>query len=137
MLRKNFLGFHLIEILIVLAIVGILTLLAIPSYLTHITHQRRLEAEAILLRLAIAMEKYHIENNTYQDVTLANLQTKETIVENNYHLNIKITAEDTYELIARPQAQQAERDKDCGDLMLRSNGERNISGTDDAITCWS
>lgn len=133
-LSKN--GFHLVELLIVLAMIGILTALSLPIYSQYVVHTRRLEAARTLSKLMIAMEQYHIEHNTYQDVTLATLNFSELIVKNNYRLLIQAAHHYDYVLVAKPLGQQAEKDSRCAELTLASNGEKGITGLGKAEECW-
>jgi type IV pilus assembly protein PilE len=50
-------GFTLIEVMIVVAIVGILAAVAYPSYQDHVRKSRRAEAQSALMGLAAAMER--------------------------------------------------------------------------------
>ena len=128
-------GFHLIEIIIALAIISLLAGLSLPLYSQHLIHEKRLEAESMLSKLAIAMEKYHIEQNTYQGATLADLSFPEFILKNNYQLSIQTTAND-YQLMAKPLGTQAEKDEICGALILKSTGEKETTGTGKSDDCW-
>lgn len=58
-------GFTLIEVMIVVAIVGILSAIAYPSYQQHVRSSRRADAQAALLELAQFMERRFTENNGY------------------------------------------------------------------------
>ncbi|MEY6434224.1 type IV pilin protein [Thioalkalicoccus limnaeus] len=58
-------GFTLLELMIVVAIVGILAAIAYPSYQDHIRKARRADAQAALLELAQFMERHYTLNNSY------------------------------------------------------------------------
>lgn len=63
--KKGNAGFTLIELMIAVAIVGILTAIAYPSYTNFIIDARRTDAQESLLGLANAMERHKSENMTY------------------------------------------------------------------------
>jgi type IV pilus assembly protein PilE len=58
-------AFTLIELMIVVAIIGILAGVAYPSYQNSITNSRRADTKGALMGLANAMERHFTENNTY------------------------------------------------------------------------
>lgn len=58
-------GFSLIELMIAVAIVGILAAIAYPSYMGFIVDARRTDAQEALLGFANAMERFKTENMTY------------------------------------------------------------------------
>jgi type IV pilus assembly protein PilE len=58
-------GFTLIELVIAVAIVGILAAIAYPSYQGYVIRARRADAQGALVSLAAAMEIYFADNNTY------------------------------------------------------------------------
>jgi type IV pilus assembly protein PilE len=64
-LQKN--GFTLIELMITVAIVGILAGIAYPSYVNNVKKSRRSDATVALLGLANAMERHYTETNSYCD----------------------------------------------------------------------
>lgn len=63
-MKKNTSGFTLIELMIVVAIVGILSSIAYPSYVEHVLKGRRVIAQGELLAFASAMEQYYIQNGS-------------------------------------------------------------------------
>lgn len=58
-------GFTLIEMMIVVAIIGILAAIAYPSYEEYVKSSRRAEAQSALMGLAAAMERHFTANNSY------------------------------------------------------------------------
>lgn len=58
-------GFTLIELMIVVAIVGILAAVALPSYRNDIIRAARVEAQTELLELASLQEKIFLNSNNY------------------------------------------------------------------------
>jgi type IV pilus assembly protein PilE len=58
-------GFTLIELMVVVAIIGIIAAIAYPSYTESMMKSRRADAEGSLLSLANAMERYYTVSNTY------------------------------------------------------------------------
>jgi prepilin-type N-terminal cleavage/methylation domain-containing protein len=58
-------GFSIIELMIVVAIVGILAAVAVPSYLKHVHRTRQAEGVHRLLDVKTAQEKYYALNDTY------------------------------------------------------------------------
>ncbi|OGT35456.1 MAG: hypothetical protein A3F11_01640 [Gammaproteobacteria bacterium RIFCSPHIGHO2_12_FULL_37_14] len=129
-------GFHLIELLITIFIISILATISSPLYTQYLTQARRLEAATVLSKLAIAMEHYYIEHNTYQGATLATLHFPNHIGKNHYQLNIQSIVDDDFLIIATPLAAQSKNDPLCGSLMLKANGEKNITGSGQIDECW-
>lgn len=83
-------GFTLIELMIVVAIIGILAAIAVPAYSEYVKKGRRSDAKAALLSLQLAQEKYRA--NCIQFATkIAAANTCTTTLSN--------TADDTHNLI--------------------------------------
>ncbi|UUZ49824.1 prepilin-type N-terminal cleavage/methylation domain-containing protein [Massilia sp. B-10] len=58
-------GMTLVELLIVMAIVGVLAALAYPSYANYVLKTRRTEGQVALLDAMQQQERYYSENNRY------------------------------------------------------------------------
>lgn len=65
MQQSNLKGFTLVELMVVVAIVGILAAVALPSYRTHVVRAARVEAQTELLELAGLQEKIFLNSNNY------------------------------------------------------------------------
>jgi type IV pilus assembly protein PilE len=62
-------GFTLLELMIVVAVVGILAAIAVPSYREYITRSKITEATSQLSDLRIKMEQYFMDNRRYSTTT--------------------------------------------------------------------
>lgn len=77
-------GFTLLEVLIVIAMIGILSAVAIPSYQRHVTKTYRVDAQQSLLGLAMEIERYSIKNGAYaywiKDDGLVSFDTEDAVL---------------------------------------------------------
>lgn len=131
-------GFSLIELLIAVAIVGIIAKIAYPSYLEHIQKARRSQAEAALISLANALEMYKMQNGgkytAGTDPTAAGLLSDQVPVSGGgtkiYSLAITTVTTSTYLLTATP----VQTDSKCGNLTYTQAGVKAASTG--ATDCW-
>jgi type IV pilus assembly protein PilE len=126
-------GFTLLELVIVIAVIGTLLTLAIPSYQRYT--QRAHRAEAIRIMLAIAGCQERVRSNTgFYDTS----RCKEGYESDSHELRIEppdSAASLVFVIFAEPQPG---RDDSCGSLSLDQAGTRGISGDPETlIKCWS
>ncbi len=65
-------GFTLIELMVTVAIVGILAAVALPSYRNSVLKSARSEGKSALLEVATRQEQFYLDNKTYT-ITMAAL----------------------------------------------------------------
>ncbi len=139
-------GFTLIEVLIALAIVGILSAIAVPSYFSYIERANRADAKATLMDATQFMQRFYSLHNSYSTqrdgrtkVALpAALQRSPRNGAALYDISVE-SLDNSYTLRAVPR----NKADPCGTLTLnslgvRSNDTRAVTGKQKlpAETCW-
>ncbi len=128
-------GFTLIELMLVVAIIGILAAIALPSYQRYVDRAKRTEGQAALQEVAARLERYYSDNNRFAKAanTIPAEANAITKTENGYYKISILTGApyQRYTLIAAPTFS----DPLCGSLMLKNTGAKGVSpGT--LADCW-
>ncbi|KXJ32827.1 MULTISPECIES: type IV pilin protein [unclassified Pseudomonas] len=135
-------GFTLIEVMIVVAIVGILAAIAYPSYMEHIRKGNRADAEATLMQLSQFMERYYTGTGRYSKTA------NRTDVPDNpappyptgtpYTFSISVgDAGASYTATATRNSSGVMANDKCGDLKLTNTGKKDQTGTGATTAdCW-
>lgn len=137
---KRHSGMTLIELMIVVAIIGILAGVAYPSYTQHVIDTRRKLAQSCLSEYALYMERYYTLNLTYEGATLVHGECVSNLNAGGasyYSFLATIPNASTFTLTATPLGAQASGDKKCGvTLTLDQSGKRNTAPDGNAAKCW-
>jgi type IV pilus assembly protein PilE len=121
-------GFSLIELMIAVAIVGILVAIAVPSYQEHLRKGRRADAQAFLTQVAQRQQQYLLDARTYAaDLTELNLAPPAS-VSDHYRVSIAASMGPPPAFTITAQATSSAQLKD-GDLTLTNTGEKKRKGT--------
>ncbi len=129
-------GFTLLELMIVVAIIGILAAIAMASYQGQIVKSRRAAAASCLQQGAQFIERYYTANLSY-----ANAPRPDCDAEVRAHYAqpsfVGTPAAKTYTLQIVPTGAQASKDTLCGTLSINQQGVRGEGGTaSTADQCW-
>ncbi len=140
---KRHTGFTFIEMLVVVAIVGIAAAIAIPNYSAYVTQANRTDAMKFLTEIAGEQQKYFSEYNVYASTlsdlgysTTANPSTT-TSPESHYTVSVDTaTTGLSYEITATPVSggRQA-NDAECKVFTIDSTGAKGNSGGTNS-NCW-
>jgi type IV pilus assembly protein PilE len=142
-------GFTLIELMVTVAIVGILATIAVTSYSSQVQKSRRTDARSALLDLAGREEKLYSVTNAYSQVPsqlgYGTAAAFPVLVGNNYY-NVTVVVPDTvnqptvqesYLITATPVAGGLQaNDTQCQSLTLNQLGVQGSTGSATAATCW-
>lgn len=122
-------GFTLIELMIVVAIIGIIAAIALPSYLESVNKSRRGEAKAEITTMAQQLERCFTRFNRYDNAACGIQDGATRSTDSGNHEVTVATTSATYSLTANPQY----TDSRCGTLSIDNTGTQT---SNDNAYCW-
>ena len=148
-------GFSIVELMIVIAIIGLLAGIAVPSYRDQVNKGKRTEGKAALTAAAARMERYYTQNNCYPSSACGNPTSADsataltnagipgfsgdTANKAAYNISLTVTPQ-AFTVTATARAPFT--DPLCGNLTLANTGRKwtqSNGSADDATRvegCW-
>ncbi|MGY2185840.1 Fimbrial protein precursor [compost metagenome] len=125
-------GFTLIEIMIVIAIIGIVMTIAAPSFTEYLKKGRRTEVAGLLSEQAQILERFYSQKNVYTGA--AGLSPG-----NDYYTITSTLTDQTFLLTAVRKAGTSMATDKCGDFTITNTGVRSMVNATAGLTtkdCW-
>ena len=130
----NVSGMTLIELLIVVAIVGILAAIAGPAWNDQVIKSRRADARNTLLAAQIEQEQYRANNLTYAtSMSAMGMGSFDSTSRDYYRLEVVSADATSFLITATPNGNQA-NDSTCNVFAVRQTGPEHSGYA--ALSCW-
>ena len=141
------LGFTLTELLIVIAIITLLTTIAIPGYRSYVLKANRTAAKNVLMQVVARQENYFADNKRYTtDASKLGYGGASFYVDENgdesdasdSRYKISLSQSSNYDFTAKATAQNyQENDAECDELFVSNIGSRWAETDSNAASdCW-
>lgn len=132
-IRMRMRGFTLIELMITVAIIGILTAIALPSYDAYLQRAKRADAKTVLLQAAQFLERNRSSNFTYVAALPGYLTISPATGTVAYNI-AAVTTASSFILTATPTGWV---DNTCGNLTLDNLGQKDQTVPGNQAICWN
>lgn len=141
-------GFTLMELMIAAIVIGVLAMIAFPSYTESVLKTRRAEGTAALMNAMQQQERHYTAHATYlafdaessaEDARGFKWFSGDAPASSAYEIHARAcdgkSIRDCVQLLAQPGTERVNaghRDPRCGNLILTSEGRRSAA----ADSCW-
>ena len=126
---KSHSGFTLVELMITVAVIGILAAIAYPSYTQYVIRAKRADAQAIMMENVQFLERYFTTHGSYADADLPKPQSPASGAA-DYNMTTPTLSATAYVIQATPTGTFS--DPVCETLTISQTGQRTPSLSD----CW-
>ena len=156
--KKSQHGFTLIELIITIAIIGILARIAYPAYTESVNRAKRAQAQTAIVSLAQAMERLFTRSNSYASATISNPTVATDIfpiaipatatcsptalpaggVRANYCLSLSNLTATGYTITATRDTNGVMANDKCGNYTLTAAGSKGLTNNTGTTVadCW-
>jgi type IV pilus assembly protein PilE len=131
-MRRASRGFTLIEIMIVIAIIGIVITIGYPSLTEYVKKGRRTEVAGLLSEQAQILERFYSKSNVYTGATGLSAG-------NDFYTITPALTDQAFKLTAVRKAGSAMATDKCGDFTITNTGVRSMENAAAGVTtkdCW-
>ena len=138
-------GFSLVELMVVIAIVALLSSIAVGAYRNYVMRATRTEARMALLAIQVAQEKFFLQNNQYAQnlatviapppggLGINSIDAAGLTSSGNYTVSFVAATPNTYTLQAVATGPQTHDTPICLTFQLNEQGARTPA---DSTGCW-
>lgn len=135
---KRTTGFTLIELMIVVAVIGILAAIGYPNYTEYVKKTRRAEVAALLTEEAQRLERFYSKTGQYTNSIGPPAREHQVSTGNAFYTLNAQRSEQAFVLTATAATALMQEDK-CGAFLLENTGRRDnvgMSGDASVLGCW-
>ncbi|AZD94983.1 MULTISPECIES: type IV pilin protein [Pseudomonas] len=131
-MRRSNQGFTLIEIMIVIAIIGLVVTLSLPSITEYVKKTHRTQIAGLLSEQAQSLERFHSKGGVYSNASGLSAG-------NDDYSITPVLADQSFTLTATPKSESMMAGDKCGEFTLSHTGAMGNNNMADGVTskdCW-